>query len=142
MFHWINNASYDGNGVLTIKLSDEIKPFVLELNKYYTQYQLKNINNIESIYGLRLYEILKCDDNKAKETKNIFKYSMQELREMLNCEKTFKQFGQFKEKVIEKGINEINKHTDFEVEVKYIKTGRKITHIEFEIHINRASATK
>ena len=37
MFHWLDTAKYDGNGVITLKLSEKIKPCVLELEKWFTQ---------------------------------------------------------------------------------------------------------
>ena len=43
MFHWISMASYDGKGTITLRLSDEIKPYILELEKWFTQYKLKDI---------------------------------------------------------------------------------------------------
>lgn len=56
---------------------------------------------------------------------------------MLNCENKYKQIKEFKEKVIEKAVQEINSNTDLFVNTKYIKTGRKITDIQFEIFNNR-----
>lgn len=82
-------------------------------------------------------EILKCDENKARDTKNVFTYQISKLREMLGCENKFKQIGQLKERVIEKAVQEINDNTDLLVYVNYIKTGRKITAIQFSLHCNR-----
>ena len=110
-----------------------MRPYLLELNKWYTQYQIKEIIGIKSVYGIRLYEILKCDENKSRDTKNIFTYEIQKLREMLGCEDKYKQIGQFKEKVIEKAISEINDNTDLLVYIDYIKTGRKVTAVQFEM---------
>lgn len=52
MFHWVSTAEYDDNGTLTIRLSDQIKPYVLELEKWFTQYQLKNILEFNSYYDI------------------------------------------------------------------------------------------
>lgn len=135
--NWFNCAKYDGQGSITLCLSEQIRPYVLELNKWYTQYQLKYVKKINSFYGIRLYEILKCDDNKSRETKDNFTYSIEKLREMLGCEKTNKKISDLKRKVVEKAVEEINKNTDYLVEVEYIKTGRKITHVKFYLYWNR-----
>lgn len=34
---------------------------------------------MKSVYGIRLYEILKCDDNKARDTEYMFTYEIQKL---------------------------------------------------------------
>lgn len=135
--NWFGCAEYDGEGGLTLCLGEQMRPYVLELNKWFTQYQLKSIIGMKSVYGIRLYEILKCDDNKSRDTKNVFTYEIQKLREMLGCEDKFKQIGQFKERVIEKAISEINDNTDLFVLHDYIKTGRKVTAVQFELHLNR-----
>lgn len=134
--NWFGSAEYDGDGNLTLRLNKDIRPHVLRLNKWYTQYQLKNIIDMKSTYGIRLYEILKCDNNKAKETRKAFTFEVKELKEMLGCEKEYKQIGQFKEKVIDKALKEICENTDLEVSVEYIKTGRSITHVCFYVALN------
>jgi len=135
--NWFNCAEYDGQGGITLCLSEQIRPYVLDLSKWYTQYKLKHIKRMSSFYGIRLYEILKCDDNKARDTKNEYTYSVDELREILCCEKKNTRISDFKRKVIEKAVDEINNNTDYIVYVDYIKTGRKITHIKFTLYWNR-----
>lgn len=135
--NWFGCAEYDGNGEITLCLSEQIRPYLIGLNKWFTQYQLKNIVGMKSVYGIRLYEILKCDDNKSRETKNTFTYSIDKLKEMMACENKYKQIKEFKEKVIEKAVQEINNNTDLLVHTNYIKTGRKITDIQFTIRWNR-----
>lgn len=135
--NWFNCAEYNGNGEITLCLSEQIRPYLIGLNKWFTQYQLKNIIGMKSVYGIRLYEILRCDDNKARGEKYIFKYSIKNLREVLNCESKYKQIKEFKEKVIEKAIQEINNNSDLFVSTEYIKTGRKITDIKFIIFDNK-----
>lgn len=44
---------------------------------------------------------------------------------MLGCENKFKHIGKFKERVIEKAIDEINENTDLLVYHDCIKTGKK-----------------
>lgn len=140
--NWFGCAEYNGNGEITLCLSEQIRPYLIELNRWFTQYQLKSIVGIKSVYGIRLYEILKCDDNKALGEKYTFKYKISTLREILNCEKKYKQIKEFKEKVIEKATQEINNNTDLFVITEYIKTGRKITDIQFEIFNNRLNHKK
>lgn len=133
IFQWVQLAQYDGNGSITLMLSNQIKPFVIELDKYFTQYKLSNILTMNSYYAIRLYELLKMNDGLNQYITD-FKFSIKELREYFCCENKFERISQFKEKVIETATKEINDKTDLKVYPTYQKTGRSITHITFEVH--------
>lgn len=135
-FHWISSAEYDGNGTLTLRLSDEIKPYVLELEKWFTQYQLKNILEFNSYYAIRLYEIIRCEDGAAGGRKEKLEFYIDELRQLFDCEKKYERVSQFKAKVIEVAVREINEKSDIYLEVEYKKTGRAITSVLFSVYPN------
>ncbi len=136
MFHWVSSAEYDGNGTLSIRLSDEIKPYVLALDKWFTQYQLKNILQFNSYYAIRLYELLKCEDGISRKNNLTIEFTVAYLREFFQCEKKYSQIGEFKKNVIEVAVREINEKSDIMVYVDYLKRGRMITKVSFEIHEN------
>lgn len=136
MFHWVSTAQYDGAGTLTLRLSDEIKPYVLELEKWFTQYQLKNILEFNSYYAIRLYELIKCKDGETKNSQLELEFTIDELRTFFDCEKKYKLFADFKRKVIEIAVREINAKSDLLVNPTYKKTGKAITSVVFETHIN------
>lgn len=136
MFHWIDTAKYDGNGTLTLRLSEQIKPYVLELEKWFTQYQLKNILEFTSYYAIRLYEIIKCEDGATGGVKSELEFDVTELRQYFDCEKKYTRISQFKEKVIEVAVREINEKSDIYIVPTYKKTSRAVTSISFEIHTN------
>ena len=136
MFHWVQTASYDGNGNITLKLSDEIAPFLLELNAWFTQYQLQDILSFNSYYAIRLYELLKCELGIGRENKYTFVFSIDCLRELFSCEKKYSKTNDFIRKVIDMGIKEINLKSDIEVEYELIKTGKKYTEISFSVYYN------
>lgn len=136
MFHWVSMAKYDGEGTITLRLSDEIKPYVLELEKWFTQYQLKNILAFNSYYAIRLYELLKCKDGESSNSKIELEFEVDELRQYFDCEKKYQKISQFKEKVINTAVREINEKSDLWVNPTYKKTGREITSVVFETHAN------
>lgn len=136
MFHWISTAEYNGEGMLTLRLSDEIKPYVLDLEKWFTQYQLKNILEFNSYYAIRLYEIIKCEDGATGGMQSELEFEVDELRKYFDCENKYKLFADFKRKVIEVAVREINEKSDLWINPTYKKTGRAITSVSFEIHAN------
>lgn len=135
VFSWISSAEYDGSGIITLRLSDSIKPYLLDLNAYFTQYQLENILEMKSFYGIRLYELLRSEHYKDE---NIYQeYSLEFLRQFFNCENKYPRFNNFKERVLETAIKEINEKSDLYVhEAIMVKTGRKVTGIKFLIGLN------
>lgn len=134
MFHWVDTAEYDGEGILTLRLSDEIKPYVLELEKWFTQYQLKNILEFNSYYAIRLYEIIKCADGEARNSQEALNFEIEELRQYFDCENKYAAFKDFRKRVIEVAIREINAKSDIYINPTYKKHGRAIRSIDFEVH--------
>lgn len=134
--NWISMSEYDGKGTLTIRLSDDIKPYVIELERCFTQYQLKNILNFNSYYAIRLYEIIKCEDGRTLGTEEKMRFTIKELREYCDCIDKYTRLIDFKRNVIEVAVREINTKSDLYIIPHYIKTGRAITDIDFEIHVN------
>lgn len=134
MFHWVSLAEYDGAGTITLRLSDEIKPYVLDLEKWFTRYPLGNILAMRSYYSIRLYELIKCQDGVGRAEKDFIDFDIEELRQACGCEGKFERISQFKAKVIELAVQDINQNTDIWVEVEYIKTGKRITNVRFHIH--------
>lgn len=136
IFQWVQRAEYDGNGNLTLMLSNQIAPYVVNLEQWFTQYKIGNILAMDSYYAIRLYELLRCDDGIRRHTEPFHEYTVQELRSYFNCEKKYKTTAEFNRKVTIVAINEINSKTDIKVDVEYRKTGRAITSIRFYIMPN------
>lgn len=136
LFHWISTASYDGKGTLTLRLSDEIKPYVLELEKWFTQYKLKNILEFNSYYAIRLYELIKCEDGATGNMQSELEFEIEELRQYFDCENKYKPFANFKKNTIEVAVREINEKSDIWLKPTYKKWGRAYTRVSFEIHAN------
>jgi len=112
-----------------IRFDPNLKPFLLQLKKYFTSYNLKYVTGFTSKHSFRIYELCKQYENLKKR-----KMSIVELKAILELENKYKQIGEFKKRVINPAIKDINTYSDLVVSVKYAKTRRHITHIEFNIH--------
>jgi plasmid replication initiation protein len=138
IIHWMSEANYDGNGTLTLRLSDEVKPYLLDLKSrgFFTQFQIKEILPMNSFYAIRLYQYLTMIQKKSKNSLEYIEVSIQYLREYLECTNKFTQIGQFKSGVITTALNQINnnQNSEYWVQAEYIKTGRTVTHVRFYIH--------
>lgn len=135
VFTWISYAEYDGNGTITMRLSENIKPYILGLNAYFTQYQLENILEMKSFYSIRLYELLRSDF--FKDDIYYLEYSIEFLRQFFDCENKHLRYNDFKKRVLQIAINEINLKSDIEIqEAIEIKKSRKVVAIKFRAGFN------
>lgn len=138
-FPWVSYCEYiDNTSTVTIKLNDELKPFLLELKEreFYTKYAISNILQFKNIYTIRLYELLQVKlTGRIPMTSSIgpLRLSVQEIREACECLDKYEKFGMFKASVIEPAVDEINSTTTYSVSYDCVREGRKVMYIDFTI---------
>lgn len=81
IFHWISSAEYD-DGKLTLRLSDDIKPFLLELDGYYSQTLLGTLMTFQSYYATRLYQYLVAETNARWGNIEQWTFTCEQLRDL------------------------------------------------------------
>jgi plasmid replication initiation protein len=130
--NWLASAEYfPGEGYVELEISSKLKPFLLNMKKRFTSYQLKYILQLSSFYSIRIYELLKQYQFLRHKTRTI---PLETLREWIGLERnTYKQYGHFKNRILLKAQEDINKVTDMKFEFQEIKSGRKVVAIEFRI---------
>jgi plasmid replication initiation protein len=132
---WLSFAQYkEGSGFVEVRFDKALKPYLLGLKGYYTQYELEKIVSFKSGYAMRLFELLKKEQFKANDTgyfKRSFEYD--ELRGLFGIKKNeYAFFKDFRLGVIEIAVREINANPDIKItQVDYPKTGRKVSHVVF-----------
>ena len=127
---WVNKYwSNKGSGKAKIRFDDDMAPYLFDLYKNTTRFQLLNILPMQSKYSIRLYEI-------CKSWAGIYlkEYSLDELRTLLGIsENELSRYPDFRRYVLEIAQREINEYTDLEVWFEPITKGRKT--IAIKIHI-------
>ena len=132
---WLSSARYEkGSGMVKLKFSPDLKPYMLQLKEKFTQYQLANILSMKSKYSPRIYEILKCNEFKKQ---GYIKIEIDELRKLLKADTVYPKYNDFKRYIIERTQKELKKISDISFEFEEIKTGRKVTSIKFYIQKNK-----
>lgn len=123
-------AYYPRKGLL-IRFHDKLKPYILELaGKAYTVYKLNLLFLLSSEYSQRLMELLLEKQGHLKKQDRVFReLSLEELREKLNVPdgKYKNRIDNFKFRVLDEPIREINQKTDYLVWYDVKKQGRRIT---------------
>ena len=142
--HWIESARYiPKKGTIQIRLSDELKPYLIDLHKDFTKYKLRNILKMKSKYSIRLYEILKSQIYKiTKYQKKTFIIDIKDLKEKLGANmKSYNSYNNFKVKVLLTAQQELKLLSNVNFDFKEIKTGRKITSLQFFLDENKYETT-
>ena len=130
---WVGSAEYEP-GFVEFEFSAKLKPYLLQLQEKFTRYKLKNIIQLQSIYSIRLYELLK-----QYETIGIRRITLEELREYLELKsKAYASYGNIKNRVLRPAQSEIEKNTDILFTFDEIKHSRKVVELLFTIKPNKS----
>lgn len=138
-----NNYSSD---YAVIRFAPEILPFITDLKKNFTQYQLNDILHLKNKYAVSMYRWFTmnyrqyeyyANSGKRREDQ-IEKYAnpeitLEELRKLTGTEKKYSAFYDVRRYIIDPICNEITKHTKYKITYDRIKSGRKVVAIKFHI---------
>jgi plasmid replication initiation protein len=124
---WVQSVKFiDDTRVVGIRFSKEILPFISNLKNQFTKYALSDISEMTSSYAIRIYEML--IQYKSIGQREI---SVSDLRNMLELNKKYPLFADFKKRVIDISVDQINKKSPLLASYTITKTGRKMTHFIF-----------
>jgi plasmid replication initiation protein len=136
--NWVQSVSYAINSsYVKIKFTDDVMPLITNLERHFTSYQLEQVKDLTSIYSIRLYELLISWKQKKK-----VELSLAELRLKLGIEPDeYKAMNNFKAKVLDLAVSQINEHTDITAKYDQHKQGRTITGFTFTFKQKASKAT-
>ena len=129
LVRWIEKPYIDDkSGVIDIRLDADMKPYLLQLKENFTEYEIIYTLHFKSKYSIRLYELCKSIHYNDLEEYHR-RYSIEELRQLLGAE-SYTVFKDFRRRVLEPAIDEINEYSDKEVNYQTITQGKKVIGIE------------
>ena len=117
-----------GDGTIEVTLPKKLLPYFKELNRQYTTLQLKVQLEFNSIYAIRIYQLIK-----QFESTGYRKIHIDELRDILQLNNRYSKMHDFKRYVLEPAAREINEKSQFVLEYRIDgQQGRnKTKYIEF-----------
>ena len=132
---WFNTLRTNKkSGKIRIKFHEDMMPYLLELSKqygetgrYFTSYDFKYILPMKSTYSIRIYELLKS----YQKNNQSWWFKFDNLKHILDC--TNYEWYDFKRRVLEPAIKEINKFTDLVIEYSTEKDGNRVDEIIFKM---------
>ena len=140
----------DYNDIISMTFTKSIMPYLIELKTKFTQYALSDLVELNSKYSIILYKWLSMNYNQYEHYSNkggrraeqVEAYrnpsiTVKELRTITDTVNEHKHFPHFENRVLKKGIEEINAHTSINVSYEEVKKGRSIDSIVFHIEKKR-----
>jgi plasmid replication initiation protein len=126
---WVTAMAYEeGEGAVTLRFGIEVVPLVTRLEEQFTMYELKQISGLSSAYAIRLYELLM--QWKAAGKTPVFEVDV--FRNQLGVELgEYGRVDNFKRRVLDIAVNQVNENTDIDVTYEQHKKGRVITGFSF-----------
>lgn len=140
--HIYEEMEYFPQEGLLIRFHDKLKPYILDLvGKAYTSYKLKLLFLLSSEYSQRIMELLLKQKGFFDEEhqKVYYDVTTEELRRELDIPDNLYvgRMDNFKSRVLDLPIKEINEKTDYKVTYNVIKKGRRITGFRLWLEIKK-----
>lgn len=131
---WIQQVRYlDDEGAIELVFTLAVVNGISRIDgaeDFFTSYLLEQTANMDSIYSVRLYELL-VQWKAAKQTPM---FELGKFRDQLGVEASeYKAMCDFKKRVLQVAINEINEKSDIKVSYEQVKKGRSIAGFNFKV---------
>lgn len=130
------NCKYN-NGVITFQFNDDMKPLLLGLSKHYFK-QAPEIMGFTSWYSFRLYDLFKSQAYKNEP----LVVDISWLKTILGIEGKYEDYSNFRRRVIDPSVKEINQYSDIQVSYRKPKVGVPVTNMTFDIVNHKGVAEK
>lgn len=131
---WIQRVRYlDDEGAIELAFTLDVVKGITRLDgaeEFFTQYLLSQTSNLNSVYSVRLYELLIQWKTAVKTP--VFELSLFRGQMGLN-DGEYKAMNDFKKRVLDLAVNEINEKTDLTVSYTQEKKGRLIHGFKFTV---------
>jgi|688.fasta_scaffold206900_2 plasmid replication initiation protein len=128
---WVvqKNMYQEDEGKVTLHFSSKIIPYLSQLKENFTQYRLEWVATFKSSHSIRIYELLMQHDWKKNGKREV---ELDWLKNILQVSDKYSRTNNFIQRVLTPCITEINNCSNLYVTYSVKKTGRKITHIQFD----------
>lgn len=118
-----------GSGKGTVEIHNNLIPYLVQLKGNYYQFTLHSILAMRSVYGIRLYKLLKSLYFKGRDAE----FDLDSLKGYLDCVGKYEEFRDFRKRVLDPALKDINEFSDLQVEMESLKTGNRVTGLIFHL---------
>lgn len=136
---WVSEIRYiDDEATVKLIFAPAIVPLITRLEEQFTKYELQQISELSSAYAVRLYELLIA----WRSTGQTPVIELVEFRQKIGVlDDEYTRMGNFKDRVLNLAIAQINEHTDIKVKCEQHKKGRNISGFSFTFKQKKVGTT-
>lgn len=124
-----------GSGTVKLQLSKVWEPYLLELKKRYTVTTMREILPMKSVYGKRMYELLKSYLHNKDDSAYV-EFTVDELKKKLlgdQWDKKYHNFKDFNAKVLKPAMRDLEQYGNLQVKMTMERMGRSYRYIYFGV---------
>lgn len=137
---WVSEIRYiDDEATVKLIFAPAIVPLITRLEEQFTKYELQQISDLSSAYAVRLYELLIA----WRSTGQTPVIELAEFRQKIGVlDDEYTRMGNFKDRVLNLAITQVNEHTDINVKCEQHKKGRNISGFSFTFKQKKVITSK
>jgi len=106
-------------GLIEARFNEDARPFLLQLTKYFTQYQLRYTMRLRSSYAVRFYQIAKMIERPGKPQTQ--RMDVGYFRELFLIEDKYSRYNDVINRVIAPSVKQVNTATDTNLRIRTIR---------------------
>lgn len=124
---WVQTVEYrETEGMVALRFGTDMVPYLSQLTEQFTRYALADVAHMDSAHAIRLYELL-CQWRDAGKRE----VSIEWLRDAFQLDGKYPAIKDFKKRVLDIAIEQVNEHSPMWVKWDQRKTGRRVSHLMF-----------
>jgi plasmid replication initiation protein len=140
LYNWLDYASYNPTtDTLKIALARHLRPYVLQVQKQFTQLRITEFAKLQGRHSQRLYELLMAESGHAGKNGNrpgewFLELEIPRLRKLFAVRETeYKQTNALRRRVIDPPAEEIHKNPELPISVKieYLRKGSRLRAVKY-----------
>ncbi|MGY5268781.1 replication initiation protein [Paraclostridium bifermentans] len=131
-YNLIAGSEYNVNKeTFEIKLADRLYRHLIDYTVY-APLNLDILTKFKSFYAQRLYELLRLWSR--TDTLKVKSFKIEQLRFVLGVEDKYPAYKNFKQRVLNQAVKEINQVGNMKVDIEEVKNSRRVDEIKFMIY--------
>ncbi len=135
---WLGGYGYqDGEGYVEMSFTPEVTPYLCDIERDFTKYQLSQSWALRSVHSWRLLELFERFRNTdkitgRKELEGWLTIAIEDFWHAMEAPETYrKNFKDLRVKIIETAVRELTEKDSWIVNWHPVKKGRRVTALEF-----------
>ena len=131
LVRWIDNITVESGGTIHFNFTDDIQQYIIGEGNM-TVFTIGTAIAMSSSYSIRMYELLKSYIGTLPSITQ--KFTLEDLRTQIGIEEgTLTSYSNFRIRVLDVSMRDINEFSDINVEYEPITIGKKVVELKFAV---------